>query len=243
MQHYQITASVLDRLAPHPCPPVKRTRGVCRRDVASGLPRSRRKSILAARAECRARMGFRVPLTSPQRTGEPVWSRTWPSGLPIRRSLGLNRTFGSVATGSPKTTDANYARRVMPNRCGFTTSRYRNWARSRHTAGLKIAVTHLPPGTSKWIEHRLFAFITRTGVGNRWSVIRSSSGSSARRAPKQILRCAATSKAISTPKAPRSLNARCRRSTLRVTISAPSGTILSRLTNNLPEAVISWRAP
>jgi hypothetical protein len=80
-------------------------------------------------------------------------------------------------------------------------------------------------------------------VGNRWSVIRSSSGSSARRAPKQILRCAATSKAISTPKAPRSLNARCRRSTLRVTISTPSGTILSRLTNNLPEAVISWRAP
>src|SRR5690349_19499413 len=37
-------------------------------------------------------------------------------------------------------------------------------------------------------------------------------------------------------------NERCRRSTSRVTISTASGTIPSRLTNNLPDAVISRRA-
>ena len=52
----------------------------------------------------------------------------------------------------------------------------RELQRFANETGLKIAVTHLPPGTSKWnrIEHRLFAFITRTGAASRWSAIRSS---------------------------------------------------------------------
>ena len=53
---------------------------------------------------------------------------------------------------------------------------------------------------------------------------------------------AAKSIETSTPKASRSLNERCRRSTSRVTISTASGTIPSLLTNNLPDAVISRRA-
>jgi hypothetical protein len=38
----------------------------------------------------------------------------------------------------------------------------RELQRFANETGLTIAVTHLPPGTSKWnrIEHRLFAFIT-----------------------------------------------------------------------------------
>jgi len=47
----------------------------------------------------------------------------------------------------------------------------RLWKRELHRlaneTGLKIALTHLPPGTSKWnkIEHRLFAFITMNWRG------------------------------------------------------------------------------
>ena len=39
--------------------------------------------------------------------------------------------------------------------------------RFANETGLKITVTHLPPGTSKWnrIEHRLFAFITMNWRG------------------------------------------------------------------------------
>ncbi len=43
----------------------------------------------------------------------------------------------------------------------------RELQRFANEAGLKITVTHLPPGTSKWnkIEHRLFAFITMNWRG------------------------------------------------------------------------------
>jgi hypothetical protein len=43
----------------------------------------------------------------------------------------------------------------------------RELQRLANETGLKIAVTHLPPGTSKWnrIEHRLFAFITMNWRG------------------------------------------------------------------------------
>jgi hypothetical protein len=43
----------------------------------------------------------------------------------------------------------------------------RELQRLANETGLKITVTHLPPGTSKWnrIEHRLFAFITMNWRG------------------------------------------------------------------------------
>ena len=43
----------------------------------------------------------------------------------------------------------------------------RELQRFANETGLKITVTHLPPGTSKWnkIEHRLFAFITMNWRG------------------------------------------------------------------------------
>jgi hypothetical protein len=43
----------------------------------------------------------------------------------------------------------------------------RELQRLANETGLKITVTHLPPGTSKWnrIEHRLFAFITQNWRG------------------------------------------------------------------------------
>ena len=43
----------------------------------------------------------------------------------------------------------------------------RELQRFANETGLKITVTHLPPGTSKWnqIEHRLFAFITQNWRG------------------------------------------------------------------------------
>jgi Rhodopirellula transposase DDE domain len=44
----------------------------------------------------------------------------------------------------------------------------RELQRFANETGLDVAVTHLPPGTSKWtkIEHRLFAFVTQNGCGN-----------------------------------------------------------------------------
>ena len=54
---------------------------------------------------------------------------------------------------------------------GSNGSRVRLWKRElqrlANEIGLKITVTHLPPGTSKWnkIEHRLFAFITMNWRG------------------------------------------------------------------------------
>ena len=43
----------------------------------------------------------------------------------------------------------------------------RELQRFANEADLKITVTHLPPGTSKWnkIEHRLFCFITKNWRG------------------------------------------------------------------------------
>ena len=58
--------------------------------------------------------------------------------------------------------------------CGGSNGvRVRLWKRELqklvNEIGVKITVAHLPPGTSKWnrIEHRLFAFITQTGVASR----------------------------------------------------------------------------
>ena len=55
---------------------------------------------------------------------------------------------------------------------GSNGSRVRLWKlelqRLADETGLAIAVSHFPPGTSKWnkIEHRLFSFIRRTGEGS-----------------------------------------------------------------------------
>ena len=55
---------------------------------------------------------------------------------------------------------------------GSNGSRVRLWKlelqRLADETGLAIAVSHFPPGTSKWnkIEHRLFSFIVRTGEGS-----------------------------------------------------------------------------
>jgi hypothetical protein len=48
--------------------------------------------------------------------------------------------------------------------CGYGSA---NCSASPIRPGLKVTVTHLPPGTSKWnrIEHRLFAFITQNWRG------------------------------------------------------------------------------
>ena len=56
---------------------------------------------------------------------------------------------------------------------GSNGSRLRLWKvelqKLADETGLEIAVCHLPPGTSKWnkIEHRLFSYISQTGVANR----------------------------------------------------------------------------
>jgi hypothetical protein len=101
-------------------------------------------------------------------------------------------------------------------------------------ADLKITVTHLPPGTSKWnkIEHRLFAFITMNWRGKplvSHQVIVQLIGSTSTETGLKV--CCEIDRNLY-PKGSRSLNERCRRSTSRVTISTASGTIPSRLTNN-----------
>jgi Rhodopirellula transposase DDE domain len=54
---------------------------------------------------------------------------------------------------------------------GSNGSRTRLWKRElqqlANDAGLKVAVCHFPPGTSKWnkIEHRMFAYITQNWRG------------------------------------------------------------------------------
>jgi transposase len=63
---------------------------------------------------------------------------------------------------------------------GSNGSRLRLWKLELQTladeTGLAIAVSHFPPGTSKWnkIEHRLFTFISKNWRGNRSPVSRSS---------------------------------------------------------------------
>lgn len=55
---------------------------------------------------------------------------------------------------------------------GSNGSRLRLWKlelqKLADETGLIIAVSHFPPGTSKWnkIEHRLFSFISKTGAAN-----------------------------------------------------------------------------
>src|SRR5258708_6675020 len=55
---------------------------------------------------------------------------------------------------------------------GSNGSRLRLWKvelqKLADETGLRIAVCHFPPGTSKWnkIEHRLFSYISQTGVAN-----------------------------------------------------------------------------
>ena len=56
---------------------------------------------------------------------------------------------------------------------GTTRWRVRSWKYFVQTladaTGLHITVCHYPPGTSKWnkIEHRMFAFISKTWAGER----------------------------------------------------------------------------
>jgi hypothetical protein len=66
----------------------------------------------------------------------------------------------------------NATRLVITADCGGSNGpQLKLWKRElqrfANETGLKIAVTHLPPGTSKWnkIEHRLFAFITQNWRG------------------------------------------------------------------------------
>ena len=66
----------------------------------------------------------------------------------------------------------NASRLVITADCGGSNgSRVKLWKRELQSfaneTGLRITVTHLPPGTSKWnqIEHRLFAFITQNWRG------------------------------------------------------------------------------
>jgi len=60
---------------------------------------------------------------------------------------------------------------ITADRGGSNGPQVRLWKRElqrfANEVGLKITVTHLPPGTSKWnrIEHRLFAFITMNWRG------------------------------------------------------------------------------
>src|SRR5690242_15926665 len=97
----------------------------------------------------------------------------------------------------------------------------RELQRFANEADLKITVTHLPPGTSKWnkIEHRLFAFITMNWRGKPLV---------SHQVIVQLIGSTSTETGL--------------KSTSRATISTASGTIPSRLTNNLPDAVISRRA-
>ena len=63
---------------------------------------------------------------------------------------------------------------IMADAGGSNGSRSRLWKigvqRLADTTGLRIHVSHFPPGTSKWnkIEHRMFAFITQNCVAYCW---------------------------------------------------------------------------
>ena len=60
---------------------------------------------------------------------------------------------------------------ILSDAGGSNGSRSRLWKigvqRLANTTGLRIYVSHFPPGTSKWnkIEHRMFAFITQNWRG------------------------------------------------------------------------------
>jgi hypothetical protein len=56
---------------------------------------------------------------------------------------------------------------IMADAGGSNASRSRSWKvglqRLANLTGLRIQISHCPPGTSKWnkIEHRMFSFITQ----------------------------------------------------------------------------------
>ena len=95
-------------------------------------------------------------------------------------SVGIDADTGAFAVESirrwwQKLGQARYpnaSRLVITADCGGSNgSRVKLWKRElqrfANETGLRITVTHLPPGTSKWnkIEHRLFAFITQNWRG------------------------------------------------------------------------------
>ena len=72
--------------------------------------------------------------------------------------------------GKPLYPEANELQ-VMADGGGSNSSRCRLWKtalqRFADAAGLRVSVSHFPPGTSKWnkIEHRMFSFITMNWRG------------------------------------------------------------------------------
>jgi DDE family transposase len=95
-------------------------------------------------------------------------------------SVGIDADTGAFAVESIRRWWCKLGKTRYPNAkcltitadCGGSNGpQVRLWKRElqrfANEAGLKITVTHLPPGTSKWnkIEHRLFAFITMNWRG------------------------------------------------------------------------------
>ena len=95
-------------------------------------------------------------------------------------SVGIDADTGAFAVESirrwwQKLGQARYptaSRLVITARCGGSNGpRVKLWKRElqpfANESGLRITVTHLPPGASQWnkIEHRLFAFITQNWRG------------------------------------------------------------------------------
>src|SRR5665213_142044 len=103
-------------------------------------------------------------------TGAPsFWEpATTPRPLPSMRSL--SGGFRRAASDTPL--PANCLSFILADGGGSNGSRCRAWKKALQDIictplGLKVTVSHYPPGTSKWnpIEHRLFSQISRNWAG------------------------------------------------------------------------------